>query len=364
MRLIDHGSVAVTRAISDRIADNDVPDCWVPEMSSDVDPLSRVMLEPGVLLSEIGVPENARSVSFVGRDGVELLQHLIGPGEWRSLRVSSGSTSLELRITAEPTDLLGLEPPPEGSGDDEITIRRIAGPGESDGSGLAPDGSGDGPPMGFLGVMASPNGTVYIDGVATEWTTPARGIDVAPGEHAVHICYEGDRLSEQKDVLIRAGVNTNVFFRLRSDDPPVPCDDIEVAEPFADDGPSDTQPVGEDCVGLYLVEASAGRVVVGHSSEITLADALGCEPPRLVPNHDDGRTTGIRLVGIRPGSSAGILGFRNGDVVQSLDGRELSSPQVAMDVYEELQSSTPGTELEVRVLRRGEEVSWTIEFEE
>ena len=73
---------------------------------------------------------------------------------------------------------------------------------------------------GYLGVSSTPRGTVYIDGDNIGQTTPARRIELEPGRHEVRIFYDSeDRFSETKNVLIRAGVNTNVFFRLRRDEP-------------------------------------------------------------------------------------------------------------------------------------------------
>lgn len=69
---------------------------------------------------------------------------------------------------------------------------------------------------GYLGVSSSPRGIVHVDGSDTGERTPARRIPLEPGRHEVQVYYdEEDVMSETKHVLIRAGVNTNVFFRLR-----------------------------------------------------------------------------------------------------------------------------------------------------
>jgi hypothetical protein len=74
--------------------------------------------------------------------------------------------------------------------------------------------------IGYLGVSSSPRGMVYVDGQNTGQMTPARRIELEPGRHEVRIFYESeDEFSETKNVLIREGVNTNVFFRLRRDEP-------------------------------------------------------------------------------------------------------------------------------------------------
>lgn len=75
--------------------------------------------------------------------------------------------------------------------------------------------------IGHLGVSSSPRGTVYVDGSSTGQRTPARRIPLEPGRHEVTVFYdEEEQMSEVKHVLIRAGVNTNVFFRLRREQAP------------------------------------------------------------------------------------------------------------------------------------------------
>jgi len=69
--------------------------------------------------------------------------------------------------------------------------------------------------IGYLGVSSSPRGIVHVDGESTGMRTPARRIELEPGRHEVTVYYdEEETMSEVKHVLIRQGVNTNVFFRL------------------------------------------------------------------------------------------------------------------------------------------------------
>lgn len=76
----------------------------------------------------------------------------------------------------------------------------------------------EGEQEGYLGVSSSPRGTVYVDGSNTGMRTPARRIPLEPGRHEVTVFYDDEEeMSEVKHVLIRAGVNTNVFFRRARD---------------------------------------------------------------------------------------------------------------------------------------------------
>ena len=73
--------------------------------------------------------------------------------------------------------------------------------------------------VGFLGVSSTPTGTIHIDGESIGQVTPARRVEIEAGRHEVRIFYDDeDRFSETKNVLIRSGVNTNVFFRLRDEE--------------------------------------------------------------------------------------------------------------------------------------------------
>lgn len=68
--------------------------------------------------------------------------------------------------------------------------------------------------VGYLGVSSSPRGIVYVDGRSTGQRTPARRLEVEPGRREVRVLYDGSgELSDPRHVLIRPGVNTNVFFR-------------------------------------------------------------------------------------------------------------------------------------------------------
>ncbi len=115
------------------------------------------------------------------------------PGETRVLMANLGDSS-------------GASRPPTSSREPRRSSRRSS----------RDDDDEDDEEIGYLGVSSTPVGTIYIDGDNIGQTTPARRIELDPGRHEVRIFYDSeDRFSETKNVLIRAGVNTNVFFRMR-----------------------------------------------------------------------------------------------------------------------------------------------------
>ena len=71
---------------------------------------------------------------------------------------------------------------------------------------------------------------------------------------------------------------------------------------------------------------------------------------RAVPSMKDGATQGFRVFAIRRDSLFQQLGLRNNDVVQRINGVELTDPTRAMGLFEELKNET---RLSVDVLRGG-----------
>jgi general secretion pathway protein C len=79
---------------------------------------------------------------------------------------------------------------------------------------------------------------------------------------------------------------------------------------------------------------------------------------RVIPHYRDGKPQGFKIVGVRPGSLYSHIGVRSGDVLQSVNGEEISSPNKALELYERLKSSDNVT---VDVERRGRKV--TLEYQ-
>lgn len=80
---------------------------------------------------------------------------------------------------------------------------------------------------------------------------------------------------------------------------------------------------------------------------------IECAPTqvRVVPAFKDGVAQGFKLFGIRPGSLGEALAFQNGDVVLSVNGSELSTPDQALKAYSKVMEAT---EVKFAILRKGE----------
>lgn len=80
---------------------------------------------------------------------------------------------------------------------------------------------------------------------------------------------------------------------------------------------------------------------------------------RVVPYSQDGRMQGFRVMGVRPGRFADLVGFRSGDVVVAVDDRALDSPQAVMALGAFVRGRK---QVVVKAVRRGQPAQWTVKF--
>lgn len=93
-----------------------------------------------------------------------------------------------------------------------------------------------------------------------------------------------------------------------------------------------------------------------------LADpSIVSKQARVVPSMRDGKTEGFKLYGVRPGSVPKLLGFKNGDLVESVNGEVLNSVDQALSLYTKFRDTTT---LKLGLVRKGAPLTMTIEFEE
>lgn len=71
---------------------------------------------------------------------------------------------------------------------------------------------------------------------------------------------------------------------------------------------------------------------------------------RVRPHYRNGKTDGFLLSQVRPNTIFTRLGLRNGDVIQSIDGETIESPDDIVDFYDELKDGSP---VSLEIQRRG-----------
>jgi general secretion pathway protein C len=71
---------------------------------------------------------------------------------------------------------------------------------------------------------------------------------------------------------------------------------------------------------------------------------------RIRPHFKNGQSDGLTLSGIRSNSIFGEMGFRNGDIIVGVDGKNIESVDDALSLYKNLQSAD---NVQVEIRRRG-----------
>jgi len=75
---------------------------------------------------------------------------------------------------------------------------------------------------------------------------------------------------------------------------------------------------------------------------------------RVVPNFQNGQTNGFKVFAIKPNSIFSKIGLKNGDVIQRVNDRDITTPDKAFQAFQELRNEKS---LSVEILRRGERKS-------
>lgn len=78
---------------------------------------------------------------------------------------------------------------------------------------------------------------------------------------------------------------------------------------------------------------------------------------RIVPAFEGGVARGFKLYSIRPESLLASCGLQNGDVLRSINGLEMNSPDKALEVYAKVKDAE---RLDLRIERKGVDETVTI----
>jgi general secretion pathway protein C len=80
---------------------------------------------------------------------------------------------------------------------------------------------------------------------------------------------------------------------------------------------------------------------------------------RVVPNFQDGKTTGFKVFAIKPNSVFANIGLKNGDVIQKVNDRDITSPDKAFQAFQELRNER---NLAIQISRGGENKTFNYEI--
>lgn len=190
-----------------------------------------------------------------------------------------------------------------------------------------------------------------------------------------HVVGVGDALPVEAPVEILEVRRDRVFIDndgslefIRLEDSPYPNPsqiDPRKRQPGSGDGSDDTES-GDDDGGESedsgIVQRGENHYAVQRDRierELDDAESLQQEA-RIMPNYTDGEADGLRLVGVTPESLYSELGIQSGDVLQSVNGDDVTSQQEARQMLESMQDRD---EVTIEIERRGQrrEMTYTIQ---
>lgn len=103
--------------------------------------------------------------------------------------------------------------------------------------------------------------------------------------------------------------------------------------------------------GITRVSDRAFTVQRGFLDELMRNQAEIMRTARVIPHEENGRVVGVKMYGIRRNSALGRLGVQNGDMLRTMNGFDLSSPDSALEAYTRLSGADA---LSLSVVRRGQ----------
>lgn len=186
-------------------------------------------------------------------------------------------------------------------------------------------------------------GSEYLDG-------KARVVKIAPG----HIVLKEDT----RYTYVRLWADPNTAAAARPPGPGAPLGPggrpPPVPQPATPAPPSvGVDGAGGDEVAQGVTKTGAYDYTIDRKMlDKQLADLSKLQSEaRVVPHYKDNSYQGFKLVGVRPGSLYRAIGIRSGDVITAVNGNKIDSPNKALELFEQLKSSS---NISVEIERRGQ----------
>ena len=108
---------------------------------------------------------------------------------------------------------------------------------------------------------------------------------------------------------------------------------------------------GELDRGITKVSERSYTIERGLVDRLLANQAALMRTARVIPHEEGGRVVGVKLYGIRRNSLLGRLGVQNGDMLRTINGYDMSSPDSALEAYARLRTAD---HLTLSVVRRGQ----------
>lgn len=135
--------------------------------------------------------------------------------------------------------------------------------------------------------------------------------------------------------------------------PPRPTVAVAPTAPTRPARPSREGPVSSDAMESGITRVSDTNFNIQRSLVDTVLENQQAllSAARIIPHEENGRTVGVKMYGIRRNSLLGRLGVQNGDMLRTINGYDMSSPDSALEAYTRLRTAD---HLTLNVVRRGQ----------
>jgi len=125
--------------------------------------------------------------------------------------------------------------------------------------------------------------------------------------------------------------------------------------------PSAAQPSARPAADIQVTRLSDSQFSIdeGGLAELTGNFNQFMTQVRLVPYFEGNKSAGYRIAALRPGTTFEKLGFQGGDVLQQVNGLDVSTPDKMYTIFQNLKDEKKVT---VSILRQGQKSTLTYEI--
>jgi general secretion pathway protein C len=103
--------------------------------------------------------------------------------------------------------------------------------------------------------------------------------------------------------------------------------------------------------GITQVSDTSYTVARGLLDKVLGAQSELMRAARVIPYEENGKVVGVKVYGIRRAALLGKLGIQNGDILRTINGFDLSSPDSALEAYTKLREMD---QFSIAMVRRGQ----------
>jgi type II secretory pathway component PulC len=105
-----------------------------------------------------------------------------------------------------------------------------------------------------------------------------------------------------------------------------------------------------------------GRAVlpIGQLQALLADPSQLARTARVIPTKRDGQTVGFKIFGVRRASLLASVGFKNGDIVETVAGTPLATVEQALQAYVAVKALKAGSVVKVTGTRRGKPLALSV----